>query len=156
MVDNTPGAFLLSKILELCCKVFKHEIETILPCIAFLSWCTVEDVKRFKKEFKQKLDKTFADEKEREYWSQDELYKNYHKAAIKEMCRKQGVPSEGKKHECVQRLSEKMSQVLPSPLDPYDGEIASLSESITEVKKMPAYRLRNLTFSQHSRLRNKR
>ena len=34
-----------------------------------------------------------------------------------------------------------MGQVLPSPFDPYDGDIASLSESITELKKMSAYRL---------------
>lgn len=46
-VDNTPAAFLPSKILELTCKVFSYGVETILPCISLISWCTEEDVNAF-------------------------------------------------------------------------------------------------------------
>ena len=54
VVDNTPAAFLPSKILELTCKVFSYGVETISPCISFISWCTEEDVNVFFKEFKEK------------------------------------------------------------------------------------------------------
>lgn len=48
---------------------FSHGIDTILLHIAFISWCTVDDVKRFFAEFQEKLDKSFDNEKEREYWN---------------------------------------------------------------------------------------
>ena len=48
----------------MACKVFSHGLATILPSIAFLSWCTEDDVKRCFVEFKEKLDK-FMDEKDK-------------------------------------------------------------------------------------------
>ena len=64
VVDNTPGAFLPSKILEMAYKAFPHEVDTILSSIAFLSWCAESDVDTFFKEFKDKLEKSFQDDTE--------------------------------------------------------------------------------------------
>ena len=55
VVDNTPAAFLASKMLELPCKVFPHGVDTILTCIAFISWCTEEDVNAFLKDLRKKM-----------------------------------------------------------------------------------------------------
>ena len=48
-------------------KAFRHGIKGILHCIAFLCWCTEQEVKRFLYESREKLDKSFEDEKEKEY-----------------------------------------------------------------------------------------
>ena len=76
VVDNTPSAFLPSNVLEMSYKVFPHGVEKILSNISFISWCTDEEVKTFFSEFEEKLDKSFANDRERaEYWSQDQLYR---------------------------------------------------------------------------------
>lgn len=59
---------MFSKILELIVKVFFYGVEIILLCIAFISWCIEEDVNKFFKDFKEKNDKIFRNDKEREYW----------------------------------------------------------------------------------------
>jgi hypothetical protein len=99
VVDNTPAAFLPSKILELTAKVFSYGVETILPCIAFISWCTEEDVNKFLKDFKEKNDKTFCNDKEREHWSQHELYQQKSKDEVQALCRQKKLSAEGKKYE---------------------------------------------------------
>ena len=88
IIDDTPGAFLPSKILEMLFKVLTHGIDTCLPAIAFLSWCTEDEVEQFFSENKEKLDKSFQNEKYRAYWSQDELYKTNDKTALQELCKK--------------------------------------------------------------------
>ena len=108
VVDNTPVAFLPSQILELTCKVFSYGVETILPCISFTGWCTEEDVNVFFKDFKGKNHKSFIYDREREYWAQHELYQEKSKEELQALCRQKKLPAEGKKHDCVKRLVEKM------------------------------------------------
>ena len=98
IIDETPGAFLPSHVLDLSIKVFRHDFHTIVPSIALISWRTVEEVKRFYSEYMETLDKSFENEKEREYWRQHELYKFNDKAALKSKCKKEKLSVEGKKH----------------------------------------------------------
>lgn len=109
VIDETPGAFLPSRILELIFKVLFNGFENVLTSICFLSWCTEDDVRKFNLDFKDKLHETFRNEKEKEYWSQDEWYKHFDKAQLQDRCRRNGVSAEGKKHECLQRVSEKLN-----------------------------------------------
>ena len=144
VVDNTPAAFLPSKILELTSEVFPHGVEKILPCIAFISWCTEEDVNVFLEDFKEKNDKAFLNDKEREYWSQHELYHQKSKDEVQALCRQKKLPVEGKKHTCVKRLVEKMECAPPKPLNAYSGELNSVPESITEISKLSVYNLHEI------------
>lgn len=144
-VDNTPAAFLPSKILELTAKVFSYGVETILPYIAFISWCTEEDVNKFLKDFKEKNDKTFRNDKEREYWSQHELYQQKSKDEVQALCRQKKLSAEGKKYKCVKRLVEKVESASPPPpLKAYSGELSSVPESITDISKLSVYNLREI------------
>ena len=124
--------------------MFCHGVENILQYISFLTWCLESDVTTFCKEFKAKLDKSFANDKSREYWSQDPLYKENDKDQLQELCRKQGLSQEGKKHECVERLSKKMGCVQPPSLVDYNGDVLSIPDSISEIAKMSVYRLREM------------
>ena len=80
VVNETSGAYLPSKLFDMVFRVFRHGIEGILHCIAFLCWCREQEVKRFLDESREKLDKSFQDEKEKEYSRQDVLYKTNEKA----------------------------------------------------------------------------
>ncbi|CAB4021307.1 Hypothetical predicted protein, partial [Paramuricea clavata] len=55
VIDSTPAAFLPSNILDICFKIFKHDVESIIPSIALLSWCTEDEdwVKQKRKFFGQ-------------------------------------------------------------------------------------------------------
>ena len=65
-VNNTPGAYIPSKILDLIFRAFCHGVNNILQSIAFLCWCTEDDGQKFLDESIKKLDTSFEDAKERE------------------------------------------------------------------------------------------
>ena len=144
IIDETPGAFIPSRILELTFKNFRNGLENVLPSICFLSWCTVDDVTKFNKHFGDKLDETFRIDKEREFWSQDEWYQHYDKSQLQNLCKKDGISAEGRKHECLKRLTEKLSRELPHALDNYDGILSSVPTLVTEIAKLSVYRLREI------------
>ena len=97
IVDNTPGAFLPSKLLEMLFKILAHDHGNLIPVLSFLTWCKEADVKKFILDFTDKLEKKYLDEIDREYWSQDNLYKNNDKEALQKLCKKNDVPAGGKK-----------------------------------------------------------
>ena len=125
-------------------KVFPHGVENILPSISFLTWCTETDVTTFCQEYKEKLDKSFAHDKERKYWSHDPLYQENDKEHLQQLCHKEGLSIERKKHECVKRLSDKRDCAKPPPLVKYNGDILCIPDSVTEIAKMSLYRLREI------------
>ena len=125
-------------------KVFSHGVENILQCISFLSWCTKTDVTPFCQEYKEKLDKSFLNDKEREYWSQDPLYQENDKENLQQLCRKEGLSVEGKKHECAKRLSHKIGCAEPPPFVEYNGDIHCIPDSVTEIAKTSVFRLREI------------
>ena len=46
VIDDTPGAFLPSKVLEMILKSLTKWYKNVLPSIAFLSWCSEDDVRQ--------------------------------------------------------------------------------------------------------------
>ena len=144
IIDDTPAAFLPSKILEMIFKVFTHGIDGCLPGVAFLSWCTEDEVEQFFSENKEKLDKSFQNEKDRAYWSQDELYKTNDKTALHELCKKNDIYFEGKKHEYVKHIIEKLDWKRSPKLERYNGEISSIPTLTTEIAKLSVFKLREI------------
>lgn len=45
---------------------------------------------------------------------------------------------------CVKRLSDKRDSPKPLPLVEYNGDILCIPDSVTEIAKMPMYRLREI------------
>ena len=86
--------------------------------------------------FQGKNDKAFLNDKEREYWAQQELYKQKSKDQVQALCRQKKLPAEGKKHECVKRLVEKMGYAPPPPLNAYSSQLNSVPESISDISKV--------------------
>lgn len=144
VINDTPAAFLPSQILEMMFKVFSYGTDNVLQSISFLTWCTEKDVITFSQNYKEKLDKSFQTDKAREYWSQDELYKCKNKEQLEELCRKERIPTEGKKHDCVQRLVKKMGAARPPPIEDYKGSLHCIPASITDIAKLSIYKLKEI------------
>ncbi|CAB3985475.1 Hypothetical predicted protein, partial [Paramuricea clavata] len=95
-------------------------------------------------DFHSLVDKSYKNDKEREYWRHQDLYKTKDKALLIRQCKEFKISSEGKKHQIVQRLVETLKLPLPPPLEIYDGDINSLPSSITELSQMPIFKLREI------------
>ena len=130
-------------MLEMIYKVFSHGTDKVLQSVSFLTWCTEKDVERFLGRFRENLDRSFANDKEREYWSQHDLYKN-NKEHLAELCRKEKLSTEGKKHDFVKRLVNKRNSAKPPPLEAYNGILLSIPDSLTDIAKLSIYRLREI------------
>ena len=122
----------------------RGKVRSLRSGISCLTWCTEKDVTTFFQNYKEKLDKSFVSDKEKEYWSQDELYQCNSKEQLEELCRKERIPTEGKKHDCVKRLVEKMGSEKPPPLEEYNGDLSSLPDSITDIAKLSIYKLKEI------------
>ncbi|CAB4026118.1 Hypothetical predicted protein [Paramuricea clavata] len=144
VVDATPGIYLPSTVLDIAYKVFKYDVENIIQCIALLCWCTEDEVRQYFKTYSEKLDKAFENDKERDYWRQHDLYKTNDKAGLKRLCQQHNLSPEGKKHELVKRVAEKLGLPLPATLERYDGHLELIPESITELSRMSVYKLREI------------
>ena len=101
-------------------KVFSHGTDKVLQSVSFLTWC-------------KKLDRSFANDKEREYWSQHDLYKNNNKEHLVELCHKEKLSTEEKKHDFVKRLVNKRNSAKAPPLEVYNGIILSIPDSLTDI-----------------------
>jgi len=144
IIADTPAAFLPSKMLEMIYKVFSHGTDKILQSVSFLTWGTEKDVERFLGSYREKLDRSVANDKEREYWSQHDLYKNNNKEHLVELCRKEKLSTEGKKHDFVERLVNKTNSTKPPPLQVYNGILLNIPDSLTDIAKLSIYRVREI------------
>ena len=113
VVNNTPAAFLPSQILERTYKVFSFGVEKILPCVAFISWCTEKDVNMFFKDFKEEKDKSFL--KRESIGHNTNFFNRKARTSCRPYVDRKKLPAEGKMHECVNCLLEKMESTPPPP-----------------------------------------
>ena len=141
VIDGTFGAFLPTTVLDLAYKLIKHDISSVTPSIALLSWSTEEEVERYYSEYSEKLNKSYENDKLREYWRQHELYKTKDKASLKHQCKQ---PTEGKKHQLVKRLVKLQNLPSPPTLELYNGDLDLLPTSITELAKLSVYKLKEI------------
>ncbi|KAL9977246.1 hypothetical protein ACROYT_G014628 [Oculina patagonica] len=72
------------------------------------------------------------------------MYKCNNKEQLEELCRKERIPTEGKKHYCVQRLVEKMGDARPPLLKDYKGSLRCIPASITDIAKLSIYKLKEI------------
>lgn len=140
VVDSTPAAFLHRKYY-VTAQVFSYRVETIWPCIAFVSWCKGEDINKFLNRRIKHFSKT-----EREHWSQHKLYQQKSKEEMQALSQqKKKLSSQGKKYKCVKHLVEKMENASPPlPLKEYSHELSSVLESIIDISKLSVCNLHKI------------
>ena len=119
-------------------------MDSIRSSIALLSWCPEDEVIKYFSDFSEKLDKSFENDKEREYWRQHKLYKTKDKATLKRQCHDWKISPEGKKHKIVKCLVETQKLELPPQLEKYDGDIHALPTSITELSQFSLFKLHKI------------
>ena len=62
-----------STVLDLAYKILKNDISSITTSIALLSWCTEDEVQRYYFEYTNKLNNSYENDEDREYWRQHEI-----------------------------------------------------------------------------------
>lgn len=133
-----PGEFLPTRLLELLFQLSSDPPESVLANLAFLCWVPVNDVKMHFKEQREKMEKEYENDLERERWKQHHLYGKRVKD-LQDMCIENDIHYRGlQKHELVSQLSAKTDKDPPPDYKPiYNGNIQSISEDIITIKKFP-------------------
>ena len=141
----TPGLFLPSTILEMFFKALKVLDDSLLPYLSLISWCPMDKVNTFFENYQTTLEDTFANDKDREYWSQHDLYKENSKESLKKIAKRANVLStEGKKHELVKRLVEAMGLPEPEDIDSYSGDVNTIPDLVSEITKLSVFQLKEM------------
>ena len=91
----------------------------------------------------EKLDKGFENDKERDFWRQHDMYKYNSKSELR-LCQKHKLSAEGKKHELVKRIADKLALSCPPELEKYHGDVHLIPSSITEISGMSVFQLREI------------
>lgn len=61
-----------------------------------------------------------------------------------ELCRKEKLSTEGKKHDFVERLVNKTNSTKPPPLQVCNGILLNIPDSLTDIAKLSIYRVREI------------
>lgn len=108
----------------------------------FLTWCTETDVTTFCQEYKEKVDKSFANDKEsigpRNRFIRRMIKNTFSSCVVKRDHRSKG------KNTCVKHLSDKRDCAKPPPLEEYSANVLCIPDFVTEIAKVSVYRLRGI------------
>lgn len=144
--DDIPGAYLPSKIMELCFAVIPQPEDVVISQISLLSWITPQEVKAFYKKIHDQFDSQMKEELERRVWKTHLLFKSNTKSQLEAMCRGMKIPVTATllKHQLVRLISEaKGEQPPPTPSETlYKGSISSVPKTITKINRLTIPELR--------------
>ncbi len=137
-INLRPGQFMPSRVLELFFQISSDPPESVLAGLAFLCWVPLEKVQLHLKEHREKMEKEYEHDLERERWKQHSLYKKRVKE-LQEICIQYNIHYKGlSKYELVRLLSARTDDDPPPSCKPsYSGSVQSLPEDITAIKKFP-------------------
>ena len=130
-----PDLFLPSIILDNSFVINNTPPDDILSVIAILTWLPLDDINRFFQNKKEKEEKDYQQHLSRETWQNHLLYKL---TELQQICKTNGLPTKGNKHELVKSLAVQNEENEPSRFQPhYDGDIKSLPSNMSDIKKLP-------------------
>ena len=144
--DDIPGAFLPSKIMELCFAVIPKPEDVIIDQVSLLSWITPQEVRAFYQKIHGQFDSQMKVEVERRMWKMHPLFRNNTRNQLETICRTLKIPvtSTVLKHQLVRLISEaKGEDPPPSPSQPlYNGNISSLPKTVGAINHLTIPELR--------------
>ena len=146
--DDVPGAYLPSKILEVCYALIPTPDDDVIAQVSLLSWITPQEVRAFYQKLKDQFDHQLKADLERRTWKSHPLFKNNNKVQLEAQCRSMKIPvtSSTLKHQLVKFLSEARGEdPPPSPSDPlYNGNLSSLPRTLGTLNHLTLPQLRNI------------
>ena len=133
---TTPNFFLPSRILENLFVINNTPQDDILPNIALLCWLPVDDVTVFYKNKDEKEEREYQQDISRETWQNHKFYKKK-LAELRQICKTNGLAAKGNKHDLIKSLALHNGEHEPNRFQPdYNGNIKSLPENISDIKKL--------------------
>ena len=135
--DEIPGAYLPSRILDLCLSLLQELTEELVAQISLLSWVTPSEVREYKKKLDNQYEQQLKSEREKNKWKKHSLYRNKTKPQLESMCRKLRIPvtSSLLKHQLVSLVSQKSGESAPPDLPHtlYCGKLQGIPTSVTKI-----------------------
>ena len=134
---DVPGLFLPSRILDTFFIIDSDPPDDILHALALLTWITVDDVIKYFKNKRERMESDYQQNIERENWRNHKLYKKS-LAELHQICKKNDLPLKGNKHEIVRRIAEKNGETDENSFYPdYNGQPSSLPNTIANIRRLP-------------------
>ena len=147
--DSIPGAYVPSKILDLCSMIFQQPSDEVISQISLLSWTKPQDVRTYYKNIAAQVEKQIGNEIEREKWKDHALYKNNTRHQREDMCRKLkiAVTPVLNKHEIASLICQRQEGMVP-PSQPvqsfYSGRLSSVPPTTAGVQRLSIAKLRSI------------
>ena len=145
--DDIPGAFLPSKVLDLCLSVVPEPTETLVKQFSLISWTTPSDVRQYIKKVQDKIEAQFQSERERERWKSNTLYKTKTKPQLEQMCRQLKIPVTPAlaKHQLTSLILEKQGKSLPLVnTTSYSGNLTAVPTTTAAINRLTITNLRSI------------
>ena len=143
--DDIPGAYLPSKIMELCYALVPNPDDDMIAQISLLAWITPQEVKGFFKKVHDQFDSQMKIEVSRRMWKSHLLFQNNTKVQLEGLCRNMKIPFTAStlKHQLVQLISEAKGEDPPTTPGPlYNGNISSIPRTLASVNHLTMPELR--------------
>ena len=147
--DNIPGAYLPSRILDLCFSAVQHLNDDIMHQISLLAWVTPKEAKEYYHKMLTDIESQIQSEMERECWENHTLYKTNTKNQLEIMCRKLKIPVTPSlsKHQLTKLICDRdQSFGLPfQEIEPlYSGHLSIIPATISGIYKLTIPKLRSI------------
>ena len=139
--DEIPGAFLPTKVLDLCLSVIQEPPESIIKQMALLSWVTQTEVTNYIKKVQTQIEAQLEAELEKMRWRTHPLYKSKTKAQLEAECKQLKIPvtSNLAKHQLTTLIVKKKGELPPPELshkELYSGALPDIPTSIAAINRL--------------------
>ena len=109
--------------------------EDALQSLALLAWVPMDAAKRYLEKAKDKMEKAFAEDLERDKWSQHALY-SMSKAELEAKCKQEELATDGSvKYKLVKKLAQKSGQEVQD-LPEYRGDLHAVPSTMSGLMKV--------------------
>jgi hypothetical protein len=139
--DNIRELFLPSKIIDMAYLSEPFMSDNYMKELSRLCWCPDNEIRRYLQNKEVEAETNYAETMNRAKWQKHKLYNNS-KETLEKMCTKNNLDSNGTKNKLVEKLVNKLCLEKPLELDKYLGNLADIPSSISEIKKLPVYKLK--------------
>jgi hypothetical protein len=137
-----PGLFRPDRLLSLLFTLNSHPLDDMYKHFSFLAWLPESKTREYFNEKRTSMQQELHEDIAREKWRQHPFYTKKVEELVT-LCKRKGISTKGKKWELVERLVQEREGNIPEDYSPdYDGDLSTVPNTVTELRKYPVARLR--------------
>ena len=139
--DDIKELFLPSRLLDMAYVADPFKSEDFIRGMSLLCWCPVGDVEKYFVNKSKEEEDDYLETMHRAKWATHPLYAKP-KESLEKMCISNKLDENGTKSRLVEKLVKKLFLEKPTELDMYSGDISEIPTSISKIKKLPIFKLK--------------